>query len=313
MPTQGNVMNDTRRPIHIINVPLDLGASRRGTDGGPSAFRIAGLRSAIESLDYHVPEEIDISVAILESRKPEVSGAKFKAEILAVCEQLAERVKGSIASGAMPLIIGGDHSIAMGTVSGVSSYFRDNNQRMGLLWFDAHGDMNLPESSPSGNIHGMPLAHVLGYGDRDLSSILNAHPAVAAENVALIGIRDIDRVEREFINESGINTFTMHDIDRLGMRTVIERALEAVNDGTAGFHVSFDLDGCDPEVIPGTGTTVPGGVSFREAHYLLEECASNGRMTSLEIVELNPFLDDGNVSAERAVTLIQSALGRSIL
>ena len=306
-------MNDTRRPIHIINVPLDLGASRRGTDGGPSAFRIAGLRSAIESLNYQVSEEIDISVPIPESRKPEVSGAKFKDEILAVCEQLAKRVKESIASGAMPLIIGGDHSIAMGTVSGVSSYFSDNSQKMGLLWFDAHGDMNLPESSPSGNIHGMPLAHVLGYGDSALSSILDAHPAVAAENVALIGIRDIDRVERNFINESGINGFTMHDIDRLGMRVITERALEVINDGTAGFHVSFDLDGCDPEVIPGTGTTVPGGVSFREAHYLLEECASNGRMTSMDVVELNPFLDDANVSAERAVTLIQSALGRSIL
>ena len=201
----------------------------------------------------------------------------------------------------------------MGTVSGVSAHFAQKEQSVGLIWFDAHGDMNLPETSPSGNIHGMPLSHLLGYGDDDLSSVLGASPAVSAENVVLLGIRDVDRVEREFIRESGIKVFTMRDIDELGMSEVAKRSLEVVNSGTAGFHVSFDLDGCDPEVIPGTGTTVPGGVSYREAHLLLEECASNGRMTSMEVVELNPFLDHGNVSAERAVLLVQSAFGRNIL
>ena len=201
----------------------------------------------------------------------------------------------------------------MGTVSGAAAYFRQAKQKLGLIWFDAHGDMNLPETSPTGNIHGMPLAHLLGYGDPQLSSVLGANPAVAPENVALIGIRDIDRVEREFINQSGIKAFTMRDIDQFGMSEISLRALDVVNAGTAGFHVSFDLDGCDPEVIPGSGTLVPGGVSFREAHLLLEECASDGRMTSMEVVELNPFLDQANISAERAVTLIQSALGRSIL
>ena len=306
-------MSQTQKPVHIVNVPLDLGASRRGTDAGPSAFRIAGLRGAISRLGYTISAETDIPVPIMETRRLADSNARFKDEILSVCVQLAEQIRDILDSGETPLIIGGDHSIAMGTVSGVSAYFRSTSKRAGLIWFDAHGDMNLPESTPSGNIHGMPLAHLLGYGDPQLSSILGADPAVAPENVALIGIRDIDRVEREFINRSGITAFTMRDIDQLGMSEVARRALEVVNADTAGFHVSFDLDGCDPEVIPGSGTLVPGGVSFREAHLLLEECASNGRMTSMDVVELNPFLDQANISAERAVTLIQSAFGRSIL
>ncbi len=306
-------MSQTEKTVHIVNVPLDLGASRRGTDAGPSAFRIAGLRNAISGLGYTISGESDIPVPIMETRQLEDSKARFKDEILSVCVQLAEQTKDILDSGETPLVIGGDHSIAMGTVSGASAHFRQEGKKVGLIWFDAHGDMNLPETTPSGNIHGMPLAHLLGYGDPQLSSILGADPAVAPENVALIGIRDIDRVEREFINKSGINAFTMRDIDQLGMSEVSRRALEVVNADTAGFHVSFDLDGCDPEVIPGSGTLVPGGVSFREAHLLLEECASNGRMTSMEVVELNPFLDQANISAERAVTLIQSAFGRSIL
>jgi arginase len=306
-------MSQTDKPVHIVNVPLDLGASRRGTDAGPSAFRIAGLRRAISGLGYTISAETDIPVPIMETRQLADSHARFKDEILSVCVQLAEQTRDILDSGETPLVIGGDHSIAMGTVSGVSAYFRNQGKKAGLIWFDAHGDMNLPETSPSGNIHGMPLAHLLGYGDAQLSGILGADPAVAPENVALIGIRDIDRVEREFINRSGITAFTMRDIDQLGMSEVSRRALEVVNVDTAGFHVSFDLDGCDPAVIPGSGTLVPGGVSYREAHLLLEECASNGRMTSMDVVELNPFLDQANISAERAVTFIQSAFGRNIL
>ena len=306
-------MSQTEKSVHIVNVPLDLGASRRGTDAGPSAFRIARLRDAVSRLGYKISGETDIPVPMMETRQLEDSNARFKDEILSVCVQLAEQTRDILGSGATPLVIGGDHSIAMGTVSGVSAHCRKESNKVGLIWFDAHGDMNLPETSPSGNIHGMPLAHLLGYGDPQLSNILGADPAVAPENVALIGIRDIDRVEREFINKSGINAFTMRDIDQLGMSEVSRRALAVVNADTAGFHLSFDLDGCDPEVIPGSGTLVPGGVSYREAHLLLEECASNGRMTSMEIVELNPFLDQANISAERAVTFIQSAFGRNIL
>jgi arginase len=216
----------------------------------------------------------------METRKTSDTRTRFKSEILAVCEELAAHTVAAMEAGEWPLVIGGDHSIAMGTVSGIASHLKKSNQKLGLIWFDAHGDMNLPESTPSGNIHGMPLAHLLGYGDKDLASIHGISPAVDPENVVLIGIRDIDQKERDFINASGVKAFSMRDIDQLG---------------------------------PGTGTTVPGGVSFREAHLLLEECAADGRILSLEVVELNPFLDHANVSAERAVTLIQSALGRSIL
>ena len=300
------------KPITIINVPLDLGASRRGTDAGPSAMRIAGLINAITSIGYQEVSEIDIPVPIPESGIA-TGNARFKNEILGICTELGNQTRKALSSGEVPLVIGGDHSIAMGSVSGVSAYLKKNNQKLGLIWFDAHGDMNLPETSPTGNVHGMPLAHLLGYGDTELASIMDINPTVAAENVVLIGLRDIDRQERDFINQSGVTAFTMRDIDQLGMCEISSRALEIVNKGTAGFHMSFDVDGCDPEVIPGSGTLVPGGVNLREAHLLLEECASNGGLLSMDIVELDPFLDNKNISAERAVTFVQSLLGRNIL
>lgn len=299
--------------VQIINVPLDLGASRRGTDGGPSAMRIAGLGRSLTKMGFEINREIDVPVPLMESREPSNLKARFKDEILTVCSELAEKTKLAMDNNQVPLVIGGDHSIAMGTISGLVAHFNQKQQKLGVIWFDAHGDMNLPETSPSGNVHGMPLAHLLGHGDKDLSNILGVSPALDPANVVLIGIRDIDAVEREFINRSGITAFTMREIDQLGMAEVAKRALEVVNKNTTGFHMSFDLDGCDPEVIPGSGTLVPGGVNFREAHLLLEECAADGRMTSMEVVELNPFLDQANVSAERAVSLIQSAFGRSIL
>ncbi len=304
---------NTERPIRIINVPLDLGASRRGTDAGPSALRIAGLNAGLTRLGYAVDSETDIPVPAMETHEPKNPQARFKDEILSVCRTLAAATRDALDAGTTPLVIGGDHSIAMGTVSGISAHLKRTDRRTGLIWFDAHGDMNLPGISPSGNIHGMPLAHLLGFGDADLASILGAKPAVLPEHVVLIGIRDIDRKEREFIRDSGVTAFTMRDIDERGMSTVAREALAIVNDGTAGFHVSFDVDGCDPEVMPGSGTLVPGGVSYREAHLLLEQCASDGRMLAMELVELNPFLDHANVSAERAAALIQSAFGRSIL
>jgi arginase len=233
--------------------------------------------------------------------------------VLEVCERLAQRTLEIMDAGDFPLVLGGDHSIAMGTVSGVAAHFRQKSESLGLLWFDAHGDMNVPGSSPSGNIHGMPLAHLLGNGDPELANILGYSPKVRPENVAIIGLRSIDSGEREILRESGITALTMRDIDERGMASVAAQAIEVVTDGTAGFHLSFDVDGCDPSVIPGSGTLVPGGVRFREAHLLMEYCADSDRLTSLEIVELNPFLDHGNVSAERTVELILSALGKSIL
>lgn len=301
------------KPVHIIGVPLDLGASRRGTDAGPSAVRVAGLSGAIEKLGYEVIVQSDIQVPAMETRQAGSRKTRFKNEILEVCTNLAIATRDTLDAGQIPLVIGGDHSIAMGTISGVSAHFREKNAEIGLIWFDAHGDLNLPATSPTGNIHGMPLAHLLGYGDRKLANILEPSPAVKPENVVLVGVRDIDEHERKFINDSGVMVFTMRDIDELGMTHVCREALRIVNADTAGFHISFDVDGCDPAVMPGSGTLVPGGVSFREAHQLLENCADTGRMTSMEVVELNPFLDQANVSAERAVALVQSAFGRSIL
>jgi arginase len=313
-PIQEVAVNEASiKTIHIIAVPMDLGASRRGTDMGPSALRIAGLGAAIRKLGHELDVEEDIPVPAMETRSPLDAKARFKPEIQAVCEKLADRVEAIIEQGSFPLIIGGDHSIAMGSFSGAASQFRKQQKKLGLIWFDAHGDMNLPGISPSGNIHGMPLSHLLGRGDEDLKNIKGFSPKVEPENVVLIGVRDIDAGERRIIQESGIHAFTMREIDEHGMAKVARRTLEIVNNGTAGYHLSFDVDGCDPSVIPGTGTSVPGGIGFREAHLLLEYIADDGGMTSMDVVELNPFLDDKNVSAERTLHLILSALGQSIL
>ena len=305
--------SNTKKTVRIIGVPMDLGASRRGTDTGPSAMRIAGLGAAIKAMGYTLAREEDIIVPAMETRPLEDSKARFKPQILSVCTELAGRVKELMDDSEFPLVIGGDHSIAMGTVAGAAAHYRDRNEEMGLIWFDAHGDMNIPGVSPSGNIHGMPLAHLLGRGDPDLAGILGFSPKLNPDKVVLIGIRDIDAGERKIINESGIHVFTMRDIDEHGMAKVARRTLDIVTSGTAGFHMSFDVDGCDPSVIPGSGTLVPGGVLYREAHLLLEYCADSRQLTSMEVVELNPFVDHRNVSAERTLRLITSALGKSIL
>ena len=304
--------------IQIIGVPIDLGASRRGTDAGPSALRIAGLRAGLRKMGYQLELDLDITVPQMETRQSHSTdmqpSARYKKEILEVCTDLANVTYSALKKGHVPLITGGDHSVAMGSVSAVSHFYREQQQQeIGLLWFDAHGDMNIPGSSPSGNIHGMPLAHLLGKGDQDLIDILMPGAKVKQENVALIGIRDIDRNEQKIIRDAGIHVFTMRDIDEQGMAAVSHKAIELVTDGTAGFHLSFDLDGCDPSVIPGTGTTVQGGVNYREAHLMLELCAESQKMLAMDVVELNPFLDHKNVSAERAVLLIKSAFGQCIL
>lgn len=301
------------KEIQIIGVPMDFGASRRGTDVGPSAMRVAGLGQELRRVGYQVLREIDITVPSMETRDTQSHNARFKTEILAVCVDLAEVVDASLNLGSIPLVIGGDHSIAMGTVAGVSGHYRKKNENIGLIWFDAHGDMNIPSSSPSGNIHGMPLSHILGMGDEDLANIGGFIGKVKPENVALVGIRDLDQRERGIIRDSGISAYTMREIDERGMAAIAREILDVVNNGTAGFHLSFDVDGCDPSVMPGSGTLVPGGISYREAHLLLEYCADSGRMTSMEVVELNPLLDQKNISAERAVRLVGSAFGKAIL
>ncbi len=310
-------MSGQQQTIQIIGVPLDLGASRRGTDAGPSALRVAGLRASLQKLGLQLELDQDVAVPQMDTRGHSVAGnqpsARFKKEILQVCEDLAQCVNQALEADNFPLITGGDHSVAIGSVGAVSGFYRTQQQDIGLLWFDAHGDMNTPDSSPSGNIHGMPLSHLLGVGDQDLIDVFAPGAKVKPKNVVLMGIRDIDSVERKIIRESGVHVFTMRDIDERGMAEVSREAIKLVTRDTAGFHLSFDLDGCDPTVIPGTGTTVPGGVNYREAHLLLEMCAESEKMLAMDVVELNPFLDDKNVSAERAVSLIQSAFGQAII
>ncbi|CZF81814.1 Arginase [Grimontia celer] len=306
--------NGQTKSIQIIGVPVDLGASRRGTDGGVSAVRIAGLGEKLTKMGYTVTDEVDVAVPSKESRPKETTGnMRFRSEILQVCQDLAVVTKEALNKGNLPLIIGGDHSLAIGSISGIADYFQEKGGELGLVWFDAHADMNIPGISPSGNIHGMPLSHLLGYGDKEFTGILSVNPKIKPENVVLVGVRDIDEKEKELIKQSGIKVYSMRDIDELGMSRVSDEILEIVTKGTVGFHVSFDVDGCDPEVMPGSGTLVPGGVTYREAHLLLEKCAETGLMTSMDLVELNPFLDKGNISAERAVSLVLSAFGQSVL
>ena len=277
----------SQRPVRIVGVPMDLGANRRGTDLGPSALRVVKVGAALRALGFEVQREQDIPVPAMETRLSfGDEHARFQAEILQVCIALADCVGVALADGTTPLVFGGDHSIAMGTVAGVARHFLAQQQEIGLVWFDAHGDMNTPASSPSGNIHGMPLAHLIGLAGTDhaLATIGGRNGVVRADKVALVGIRDLDRDEAKLVRDSGVHTWTMRDIDEKGMPRVVREVLEIVNQGTAGFHLSFDVDGLDPKVVAGVGTPVPGGVDFREAHLMLEMMADTGCMTSMEVV-----------------------------
>jgi len=300
-------------PIQIIGVPLDLGAARRGTDGGPSALRIAGLGQALQRLGYPLTREQDIEVPAMETRDEGQLGMRYREEILQVCRQLREACSQALDARHFPLVLGGDHSIAMGSVAATRRHWHRQKRSIGLIWVDAHGDLNTPQTSPSGNIHGMPLAHLLGQGDPDFIDLCGDAGPLDPERVVLIGVRDLDPGERALIHELGLKVFTLRDIDELGMAEVSRRALAIACRDSAGFHLSFDVDACDPSVIPGSGTLVAGGISFREAHLLLEHCADSGGLRAMDVVELNPFLDQANVSAERTVALIRSALGQRIL
>lgn len=301
------------KAIDLIGVPMDLGAARRGVDMGPSAIRIAGVVERVAALGHEVIDRGNMEVHGRESCPEGDARAKFDEEIGAVCERLAGHVAETVRSGRFPLVLGGDHSIAMGTVSGIAGVLRERGERLGLIWFDAHTDMNTPETSPTGNVHGMPLAALLGYGAERFTRLGGFAPKVHPDNCVLIGIRSVDPEERRIVRESGVHVFTMKEVDRLGMAEVVEQALEFATTGTAGFHLSFDLDGLDPHVAPGVGTPVAGGISYREAHLLMELVADSGRLIGLEMVELNAVLDERNRTAEVAVEMIQSALGRRIL
>ena len=301
------------KPVHVIGVPLDLGADRRGVDMGPSALRIAGLGDRVAALGYTVTDRGNLDAPIRETRPPGNPRKKYIADIAGVCKHLFETAATSLAAGAVPVVLGGDHSLSAGSVAASAAAARQRDERLGLLWIDAHGDMNTPDTSPSGNVHGMPLAALLGPQPAELSAIGGAAAAVDAARTVLIGVRNLDPAEREQVVASGIHVFTMKDVDRLGMAAVAERALELAGDSTHGLHVSFDLDVCDPTIAPGVGTPVKGGLSYREAHLVMETVADSGRLRALDLVELNPTLDHRNATAELGVELVLSALGLRIL
>ncbi len=302
------------RQIRILGVPLDLGQSRRGVDMGPSAMRVAGLASRLEALGHTVTDGGNIAVAIAETKSFGETNARYLREITDTCTKAAEAVIKTLGQGVTPIVVGGDHSVAAGTVSGVSEFYRRQDQKIGLIWIDAHSDINTPETSPSGNVHGMPLAALLGLGPEPLSNILGFSPKVLPENTVIIGVRDIDGAEKENIRRAGVTeVYTMRDIDERGMRSVMEAALKAARRGTAGYHVSLDMDWIDPEDAPGVGTPVRGGATYREAHLAMEIMADHGGMLSFEIVEVNPVIDEHNRTADLAVELTASAFGKKIL
>jgi arginase len=302
------------RHIRLIGVPLDMGASRRGVDMGPSAVRVAGIEKRLEFLGHHVTDAGNIRVEIPETQPEGNENARYLKQIAGTCTRTAEAVVAALDEGAIPLVLGGDHSLAAGSASGVAEFYRRRNQKIGIVWIDAHADINTPDSSPSGNVHGMPLAALLGLGPEPLSNIYGFTPKVAPENAVLIGVRDIDAAERENIRRAGMaEVYTMRDIDERGMRAVIEEALRAAGRGTAGYHVSLDMDWIDPEDAPGVGTPVRGGATYREAHLAMEIIADHGRLLSFEIVEVNPVIDEHNRTADLAVELACSVFGKKIL
>lgn len=295
--------------ISIIGVPLDLGAGRRGVDMGPSAMRYANIINRLENLGYDVKDYGDLNVPIPDKNKEENIRVRHLEEVKAVNEVLARDVSNIIKEGRYPLVLGGDHSIGIGTIAGIA----ENYKNMGLIWFDAHGDLNTPETSPTGNIHGMPLAIGLGYGHSDLVNILDFAPKLKPENIVIVGARYLDEGEKELIKKLGIKICTMHEIDKYGMAKVMEDVILYLKNNTEGVHLSFDLDGLDPSDAPGVGTPVNGGLTFREGHLAMEMIAESGILISAEFVEVNPIVDNKNKTAEIAVGLIASALGEKLL
>jgi arginase len=299
--------------IAIIGAPMDLGAGRRGVDMGPSALRVAGLNEKMASLGYEIEDLGNIVVDQPESLPVGPENARYLPQIAHTCARLSEIVQRAADNGRVPLVLGGDHSVAMGTVAGMAGHFRKRDEKLGLIWIDAHADMNTPESSPSGNVHGMPLACIVGLGPHELTHLGGVAPMVEPRNVAIIGLRSVDEIERLNVRGAGVHPFTMRDIDERGLRSVMREAIERATRGTAGFHLSFDLDAVDPVEAPGVGTPVRGGITYREAHLAMETLCDSGRMTSIEVVEVNPVIDEVNRTALLAVELIMSAMGKRIL
>jgi arginase len=300
-------------PIHLIGVPLDLGGNRRGTDMGPSAFRIAGLSEQLAALNRVVVDKGDIATPIPETKGPGDARKRYVKDIARVCQKLYQTVLASLDEGAIPIVLGGDHSLATGSVAAAAVWMRKRNKKLGLIWVDAHGDMNTPDTSDSGNVHGMPLAALLGPEPSELARISGDAPAVLPAHTVLVGIRNLDEIEKKLVKASQVHVFTMKDIDKLGITQVMEQALSLAGGGTGGIHMSFDMDVCDPAIAPGVGTAVKGGLDYREAHVVMEMMAESGGLTSLDLVEVNPTLDLRNTTAELGCELALSAMGKQIL
>ena len=303
----------TPRLVHVIGVPLDLGGGRRGVDMGPSAVRIAGLGERLTGIGCTVVDKGNLEAPIPETRDERDPRKKYVREIARVCQKLYQQVYQSLTEGALPLVIGGDHSLAAGSVGASADFAAAQGRDLGLIWVDAHGDMNTPTSTTSGNVHGMPLAALLGPEPAELSKIGARSPKVRPDKTVLIGIRNLDTLEKTRLREAQVHVFTMKDIDRDGMGAVMRRALAIAGTDTAGIHVSFDLDACDPSIAPGVGTPVRGGLAYREAHLVMEMVADSGRLVALDLVEINPTLDTQNQTAILGAELALSALGQEIL
>jgi len=298
--------------VSIIGCPLDLGANRRGVEMGPSALRVAGLADRIRSLGYEVVDRGDIDCPLPEECDIGDLKMKYAEDIKEVCDELADATYKAMKAGFLPVHLGGDHSIGMGSIAGVAKYYKEQDKRIGVIWFDAHGDMNTPESTNSGNVHGMPLAHVLGMGDKELAAIGGFSPKLHHSNCVLVGIRDLDEREKSLIAGSGVHVFTMKDIDKHGISHVMDEAIDLTTRGTAGVHISFDIDAMDPRDAPGVGTPKKGGLTYREAHLSLEIIADARVMIGMDMVEINPILDTRNSTGELGAELILSALGKRI-
>jgi arginase len=301
------------KQVHIIGVPLDLGGGRRGVDMGPSAVRITGLGERLAAMGCVVTDKGDLTTPIPETQVTRDPTKRYIKDIAKVCQRVYQQTLQSITDGALPIVIGGDHSLAAGSVGASADYAIEKGGKLGLLWVDAHGDMNTPATTTSGNVHGMPLAALVGTEPTELASIGRHSPKVQAEHVVLIGIRNLDEAEKKRIRAAKVHVFTMKDIDRHGIAVVMKRALKIATTGTTGLHVSFDLDACDPTIAPGVGTPVKGGLDYREAQLVMEMIADSGRMTALDLVEVNPILDSQNQTATLATELALSALGMRII
>ncbi|MCC6927648.1 MAG: arginase [Gemmatimonadaceae bacterium] len=300
--------------IRLIGVPMDLGASRRGVDMGPSAVRYTELRERLEAMGHQVEDTGNVPVPFREdAAKGAQRGARYLGAITDVCADVASRVRDALGAGALPVVLGGDHALSAGSIAGASAFFAQKGGHVGVVWVDAHSDLNTPATSRSGNVHGMPLAALLGHGDKAMSALAGRTPAVRVSDLAVVGLRDLDEAEKAHVRKWNLSAFTMRALDEHGVRKVMEEALSIATKATAGLWVSFDVDVIDPSDAPGVGTAVPGGITYREAHLAMEMIADTGKLVGIDVVEVNPVLDERNRTAEVACELILSALGKRII